>query len=231
VPANPTEIAQQALHLMGDYPAIDDGETDWVRPAKGFTPFVGFTAVNAKMSAPHVKIPETWKEAMESPDKELWKGACYTEADRLDVINAWELIDRKSLPPGIKPIPGRWVFTVKLQDDGTYKYKARWVIRGNLMKGDPFYGETYAPVVYTQTTLILFAIATHFGWYIGQADAVQAFLNGILQIPVYMRQPTGFHKGDPNTLFCKLNNALYGLTPSARIWYDRLRTDLEALYL
>jgi hypothetical protein len=38
---------------------------------------------------------------------------------------------------------------VKLQDDSTYKYKARWVIYGNLIKGDPFYGKTYAPVVYT----------------------------------------------------------------------------------
>jgi hypothetical protein len=30
-------------------------------------------------------------------------------------------------------------------------------------------------------------------------------------------------------MVCKLNNSLYGLAPAARIWYDRLRNDLEAL--
>jgi hypothetical protein len=68
----------------------------------------------------------------------------------------------------------------------------------------------------------LFAAAAHYGWHILQADAVLAFLNGKLCDMVYMRQPTGFEEGEPGTLVCKLLQLLYGLSPSARIWYDTL---------
>jgi len=40
--------------------------------------------------------------------------------------------------------------------------------------------------------------------------------------PVYMYQPIGFEKGEKETLVCELIQSLYGLTPSARIWYDTL---------
>ena len=89
------------------------------------------------------------------------------------------------------------------------------------------YGET--PTHRPQTTMTLFAAAAHYGWYIAQADAVLAYLNGKLENPVYMRQPTGFEQGEKNTLVCKLNQALYGLEPSARIWYDTLSTKLKSL--
>jgi hypothetical protein len=119
----------------------DDGQSDWVRPAKGFIPFVGFTATSpAKANRP--PIPNTWQETMKSPDKNRWLEACESEASRLEQINAWDLIDKQSMPKGLKPIPGRWVFDIKDLIDGTFKYKACWVIRGNLIKRDPYYGET-----------------------------------------------------------------------------------------
>ena len=80
--------------------------------------------------------------------------------------------------------------------------------------------ETYSPVVDSTTTKILFAVAAYYGWTIRQSDAVLAFLNGRLPDPVYMKQPTGFEKGEKGTLVCEVVQALYGLTTSPRIWYE-----------
>jgi hypothetical protein len=60
---NPDRLAQEALHRMGDYPAKDDGQSDWVRPAKGFIPFAGFTATSPA-KANRLPIPNTWQETM-----------------------------------------------------------------------------------------------------------------------------------------------------------------------
>jgi hypothetical protein len=44
-----------------------------------------------------------------------------------------------------------------------------------------------------------------------------------------MHQPLGFAKGEPGTLVCSLNQSLYGLTPSARLWYDDLKAYLKSI--
>ena len=44
-----------------------------------------------------------------------------------------------------------------------------------------------------------------------------------------MHQPLGFAEGEPGTLVCLLYQSLYGLTPSARLWYDDLRAYLESI--
>jgi hypothetical protein len=64
--------------------------------------------------------------------------------------------------------------------------------------------ETYSPVVDSTTTKILFAVAAYYSWTIRQSDAVLAFLNGRLPDPVYMKQPTGFEKGEKGTLVCEV---------------------------
>jgi hypothetical protein len=73
---------------------------------------------------------------------------------------------------------------------------------------------------------ILLAFATSKGFKLHQMDMKSAFLNGVIQEEVYVRQPLGFKSPKyPDTVY-KLSNAFYGLKQASRAWYARLKTFL-----
>ena len=56
------------------------------------------------------------------------------------------------------------------------------------------YNETYSPVIIYSSIRALLAFAVQNGMIIYQMDVVTAFLNGILDEKVYMKQPLGYIK-------------------------------------
>ena len=58
--------------------------------------------------------PQTYKEAMSSPEAPLWKEAINSEVESILHNHTWELVD---LPPGNKIISYKWIFKRKLKDD------------------------------------------------------------------------------------------------------------------
>lgn len=165
---------------------------------------------------------------MNHKDRDRWQAAMDQEINQLHEKGCWRLVKRADLPPSTKITPGQWVYKKKeLPDSNGYLAKARWVIRGNLLDKD--YMERYAPVITESTSKLLFALTAIHGWHIRQGDAVLAYLNGKLppDKPVYMTQPLGYETGQKGQYVCELIQALYGLTPSARIWYDTLSVSLK----
>lgn len=60
-----------------------------------------------------------------------------------------------------------------------------------------------------------------------QMDIKGAFLNGILQEKVYMRQPDGFDDGTGRV--CELIRTIYGLKQAGREWNRQLDENLKNL--
>jgi hypothetical protein len=80
------------------------------------------------------------------------------------------------------------------------------------------YEETFAPVAHLEAIRILlaFSVAKEFKLY--QMDVKSAFLNGVFEGEVFVRQPPGNESEK-----YKLRKALYGLKQAPRAWYGRLR--------
>ena len=53
-------------------------------------------------------------------------------------------------------------------------------------------------------------------------DVKTTFLNGILEVDIYMDFPEGFVQEGNEHLVCKLFKKLYGLKQSPRAWYHRM---------
>jgi hypothetical protein len=86
--------------------------------------------------------------------------------------------------------------------------------------------ETFDPIARLEAIRILLAFAASKGFKLYQMDVKSAFLNGVIQEEVFVRQPLGFENLKyPNRVY-KLSKALYGLKQVPRAWYARLKTFL-----
>jgi hypothetical protein len=101
--------------------------------------------------------------------------------------------------------------------------KSRLVVQEFSQKEGIDYEETFAPVARLEAIRILLAFFVAKGFKLHQMDAKSAFLNGVLEEEVYVRQPPRFESEKYPHLVYKLRKVLYGLKQAPRAWYGRLR--------
>lgn len=90
----------------------------------------------------------------------------------------WDIV---SCPPDAKPIGYKWVYSVKLNSDGSLNcYKARLVALGNKEEHVIDYDETFALVAKMKIVRTIISIATSSGRSLHQMDVNNDFLHGDL---------------------------------------------------
>ena len=168
-----------------------------------------------------VIIPKSYDEAMTSPEVDSWKEACVNEMAAINANHTWALVD---LPSGRKAIETKWVFDLKLDNQGNItRYKARLVAKGFRQIANVDYFDTYAPVARYASIRTVLAMAAIYDLEILQIDAVTAFLNGELTEEVYVQQPQGFVDVINKHQVCHLQKAIYGLKQAGYTWAEMLR--------
>ena len=89
-------------------------------------------------------LPST-REALSGPHAKKFWDSMDKEIASLELKDAWEVVDRSSIPAGMKAVPGTWAHRIKRLPCGTLnKMKSRWCRRGDLMNLE---GPTYSPMV------------------------------------------------------------------------------------
>ena len=119
-----------------------------------------------------------------------WRSTMIEEMDALTDNGTWDLV---RLHAGKKATGCRWVFTVKINPDGSIaRLKARLIAKGYVQTYGVDYSDTFSPVAkLTSIRLFIYLAATH-GWDLHQLDIKNVFLHGDRAKEVYMEQPPRF---------------------------------------
>jgi hypothetical protein len=138
-----------------------------------------------------------------------WVNAMHEELENFKRNQVWTLVEP---PRDVDVIGTRWVFKNKQGLDGEIvRNKARLVAQGFSQVEGLDFGETFAPVALLKAIKILLAFAASKGFKLYQIDVKSAFLNGVIQEEVYVRQPPGFENPKYPHRVYKLSYTLYGL--------------------
>jgi hypothetical protein len=149
----------------------------------------------------------------EQDNEQLRKEARDIEYNTLMEYNIWDLV---LAPENRKIIGSKWVDNVKR--DGTYK--SRLVCQGFSQVEGVNYFNTFSPVAKASMVCMVFMLAAEHDLELNQIDIRAAYLNAEIDVPIYMKQPKGYEKGD---LVCKLNKALYRTKQAGRAWQLKLK--------
>jgi hypothetical protein len=142
-------------------------------------------------------------------------------------MNTWKLVPR---PVKHRIIKSKWVFKVKRRPDKSIlKLKARLVAMGYSQIRGLDYNEVFSPTLRMETFRLICTLLAARSWKGRQVDFKTAFLNGHLDEPIYMEQPTGFEDSAHLYYVCEVTRSLYGLKQSPRQWNQELNSALVDL--
>ena len=166
-----------------------------------------------------LKTPNSYKDAMKSPQWKDSQGAIQKEMDSLKQHDVNKLVNISSIPKGEKTIGTRFVF--KQKADG--RFKARLVVQGHAQEPGVDYGRSYAPVCRIGSTRTLLAIACEHGWPVWQMDVVVAFLQSLIDKDVFVEpaprhDPRNSKTGEVST--SQRSHLCSGTTLSTEYWWS-----------
>jgi hypothetical protein len=178
--------------------------------------------------------PRTLAEALRQPDADKWVVAALAEIEAHLQDRTWELVQ---LPLGKRAIGSQWVFKVKCMPEGFIdKYKGQIVVQGYSQIQGIHYNKVFALTVRMAAMRTVMAIAAAEDLELESLDVSMVFLNGEIDVEVYMRIPEGLEvEGDPQPgedpkrwVVCLLKG-LYGIKQGPCIWALKLHSVLSTI--
>jgi hypothetical protein len=177
------------------------------------------SAVATGIAALEAQTPQTYRQAMASPDAPQWKAALDKEYDSCVEQKVWILVPRNELPAGANVLPCKEVFKLKFDERGTVaQYKARFTPKGFRQKHGVDFFETFAHTGQYKTFRLALSLVAKWDHELAQFDVPTAFLNAPVDEDIYMELPEGYEQPG---MVCKLEKSLYGLKQAPRNW-DKL---------
>jgi transposase InsO family protein len=173
--------------------------------------------------------PQSYKEAMLSPNRDKWSKAIDDEMASQRSNKSWVLVPRT---PDMHVIKNRWVFKLKRDHTGrVVRFKARLVVLGFAQAFGIDYFETFAPVAKFGSIRLLLALAAILNLELHQLDVDTAFLQAPVNETIYMFQPEGSEVRGPNgeEMVCLLKKSVYGLKQAPRNWNKDIDQYLRSL--
>jgi hypothetical protein len=178
-------------------------------------------------------IPRTIDEAIQpGPYANYWRKAIDDEFDEILGRQTFRLQQSSNYNPLIdKLIKSKYVFRVTRQDDGSLKFKFRFVACGYSQIEGYNYFDTFAPTAKSQSIHAVAHIAATEDWEISIGDVGNAYLESQLDAPVFMKLPIDvvqyfISKGYDKVEIVELLLALYGLKQSGNLWNKKIHSIL-----
>jgi hypothetical protein len=127
----------------------------------------------------------------------------------------------------VNVIETKYVFKNKQGEDGeVVRNKAHLIAQGFKQVEDLNFGKTFAHIARLEAITILLAFTISNGFKLYQIDVKNAFLNGVIQEEVFVKQSLGIKNLKYPDRVYKLSKALYGLKQTSQAWCARLKTFL-----
>lgn len=214
-------------HIMSDSIDLptDSASSRYDDPAMTYERFLSL------FTADSFDEPNNYKEAVSSPNYLQWKIAMDEEFESMEKNHTWSQVSKASLPKGTRIIDSTWIFRLKTNKDGSDRFRARLVARGFKDTNSYDISEIYAPVADVNDIRAVLAYANKLNLDMYQLDIKVAFLNGVLEKPVYMHFPQGLEIDEhtKKTKVLRLLRSLYGLKVSPKRWFERFRNVITKL--
>jgi hypothetical protein len=147
----PLPLTQTAPTEMNHMRLGDFNEEDRVKLEEQTVDSCLANCTDASMTVPH-----SFKSAMRSSEAHEWRKAVDTELENLRRKSVWKV---RKLPSNRRKLGARWVFAKKVNDDGSIKYKARYVAKGYNQKEGTDFAHTFAPTATFTSMRVLLTIA------------------------------------------------------------------------
>ncbi len=107
--------------------------------------------------------PLKYQEALNAPDRVLWKAALDLEYHTLEKMGCCGFVKFSTLPPGVKLISCKWVLKLKYTNGVYEKHKARIVARGFEQRKGVDYFQSFSPTASQVSLRLVLALTARPG--------------------------------------------------------------------